>query len=82
MTRISCGKFSQCNRLYLPTISQLRELSCFREMCNKPSRSELQNGFESPSERMTEHREKYILLLRVVSREMKVRFFGVSVIGE
>ena len=37
---------------------------------------------ESPSERMTEHREKYILLLRALSREMKVRFFGVSVIGE
>ena len=64
---------------------QLREPSCFNylldpdidvQQAESEQASERLLG-ESPSEQMTEDGEKYILLLRRRSREMKVRFFGI-----
>ena len=63
---------------------QLREPSCFNYLLDPDidvqqaeSEQASERLLESPSEQMTEDGEKYILLLRRRSREMKVRFFGI-----
>ena len=63
---------------------QLREPSCFNYLLDPDvdvqqaeSERASERLLEGPSEQMTEDGEKYILLLRRRSREMKVRFFGI-----
>ena len=71
----NCGNF-------LTSASAIYGIQIDRDVQQAESERAAERLLESPSERMTEHREKYILLLQAISREMKFRFFGVSVIGE